>query len=436
LQVVQLRGEVRTALSNMVWKAICLPIEKVSRLLLVVVAAPLLGQAGFGRFQFATIVTALLAQVMDLGLGVWTTRALARSRLHASTIVRTVLHLRALAVLPYVVLTVVAAFAVEPGDTRTSIAVLATAGIVNAFIDHAIAVFRGYERFDDETRLNAARALAVMAAALGATAIGRSVVALSTGVLLGTCAAGVYGLTMVRSRYRLLRSVDPGTVDRALGRGAAREALPIWLAGLVSMLYFKGDTLILRAFAGDAALGIYSAAYKLFEGSMLLPAILLAAVFPPLARAHGDPQRQGAWERLVFAVLLGLGLVVGATFYLGRARIIPAVFGAGFAEADASLRILALGIPVLYVNFGLTHFLIARDLGHKNLVFAVAMLILNVALNLIAIPRLGGPGAAWATVITEAALLICCLVTLRVGRQRPIPLPPAPAAANTGRAEA
>jgi O-antigen/teichoic acid export membrane protein len=432
LIVARLRGEVRTALSNMVWKAICLPIEKVSRLLLVVVAAPVLGQAGFGRFQFATIVTALLAQVMDLGLGVWTTRALARSRTHASTIVRTVLRLRALAVVPYVVLTVGALVIVDPGDTRTSIAVLAVAGIVNAFIDHVVAVFRGYERFNDETRLNAVRALAVMACALGATALGRSVVALSVGVMAGTVVAGGYGLWMVRSRYHLLLSVDPGIVDRSLGRNAAREALPIWLAGMVSMLYFKGDTLILRAFAGDAALGTYSAAYKLFEGSMLLPAILLAAVFPPLARAHGHPQRQRDWERLVFAVLLVVGLAVGATFYLARTRIIPAVFGVGFVDAVTSLRVLALGIPILYLNFGLTHFLIARDLGHKNLVFATAMLILNVGLNLVAIPRLGAPGAAWATVLTEAALLVCCLATLSLARlPHPPPGPRATSAART-----
>ena len=67
---------------------------------------------------------------------------------------------------------------------------------------------------------------------------------------------------------------------------------------------------------------------------------------------------------------------------------------------------------MLYVNFGLTHFLIARDLGQRNMVFAAMMLVLNVALNLVAIPRLGSPGAAWATVLTEAALTVCCLVAL------------------------
>ena len=48
-------------------------------LVLVVVSAPVLGQTVFGRFQFATTVTTMLALGTDLGLGLWTTRELARS---------------------------------------------------------------------------------------------------------------------------------------------------------------------------------------------------------------------------------------------------------------------------------------------------------------------------------------------------------------------
>jgi O-antigen/teichoic acid export membrane protein len=140
----------------------------------------------------------------------------------------------------------------------------------------------------------------------------------------------------------------------------------------------------------------------------------------------------------VAAVLLVLGLTVGAACYWGRAAIIALVFRAGFAAAVPSLQVLALGLPLLFLNYGLTHFLIARDLGRKNLVFSGAMLVLNVALNLVLIPRAGGPGAAWATVLTELGLTGCCLWTLRSGPAA-VPasptshLAPAPPAARTNR---
>jgi O-antigen/teichoic acid export membrane protein len=426
------RGEVRAAFGNMLWKAVSLPLEKICRLLLVVVSAPLLGEAAFGRFQFAATVTTVLALGTDLGLGIWTTRALARSRAEAAvaTIVRTGLRVKTLAALPYAAVTAVVAAAMGPGDERAALLLLGVSALVSSYVDHFGAVFRGFDRFRDETRLNAARSLLLAAAGLGALALQRSVVALTAGMAAGSLAGGLYGVWLIRPAAGPRAAWDP-----TLARVATREGLPIWLAGMFSLLYFKGDAVILRLWAGDAALGAYSAAYKIFEGAMLVPAIVLAAAFPPLARAHGDRPRQRFWERLVVAVLLALGLAVGGVCYLGRAAIIARIFRAGFADAVPSLRVLALGLPLLFLNYGLTHFLIARDLGRKNLVFSAGMLVLNVGLNLVLIPRAGGPGAAWATVLTELALTGCCLWTLRA---RPAARPAShsprePAAARTDR---
>jgi O-antigen/teichoic acid export membrane protein len=415
-----LGGELRTALSNLLFKAVSLSLEKVSRLVLVVVAARVLGQTIFGRFQFAATVTTLLALGTDLGLGIWTTRALARHR-GPSAIVGTGLWVRTLTAAPYAVVTVAVALAVGPGDIRSAILLLGICALVDGFVDHFGAVIRGYERFADETRLNVTRALLVALFGLGALWLGRSLVWLAAGMTAASLASGGYGLWIIRRRYRLLTPFNGRTADRALARVALREALPIWLAGLLSFAYFKGDTVLLRLLVGDAELGAYSGAYKIFEGSMLLPNILLTAIFPLLARVHGDRERQRRWEVSIVAVLLGLGLLVGATCFLASAQIINVAFGAGFARAAPSLRLLSWGIPLLYLNFGLIYFLIARDLGRRNLVSAALMLVVNVSLNLFMIPRWGGRGAALTTVVTEALLSILCLTWLAAKRAQTLP---------------
>jgi O-antigen/teichoic acid export membrane protein len=409
---VRFADEVRTARTNIAWKVVSMPFEKACRFLMVAVAAQALGAAPLGRFRFATTVNLMLALVLDLGLGIWTIRELARHRARAATIARTVLGVRALMGIPYLLSMAAAALLVGPGELRAAFWFLGLGGLASAFLDHAIAVFRGYERFVDEARVNVARAVLVMATGLAGIWVKRSVVGLTGGMLVGTVAAGLYCLWVVRKRYRLLEVADQGKYDPALARSALQNGFPIWLAGMVSMLYFKGDTILLKMFSGDAVLGVYSAAYQIFEGSAMVPAIVLAATFPALARAHLDRERQRQWERLVSLVLLAVGLAVGGVFYFGRRPLIELAFRGGFADAASSLRILALGVPLLYLNYGLTHFLIARDLGQRNMVFAAMMLVLNVALNLVAIPRLGSAGAAWATVLTEAALTVCCLVAL------------------------
>jgi PST family polysaccharide transporter len=395
--------EVRAAARNLVWKALSSSLEKVCRLVLVIVAAPVLGQTVFGRFQFATTVTTMLALGTDLGLGLWTTRELARSRAAAQSIVGTTLKTRALVTLPYAGVTALVALAVR-GDARDAILLFGVSALASAFVDHFAAILRGHERFGDEARLNAARALSTFGFGLSALWLGRSLLMLAAGMTIASVASCAYGLAIVGPAR--------GVFDARLARTAVRESLPIWLAGLLSMVYFKGDTILLRWLVGESELGAYGAAYKIFEGSQLLPAVLMAAAFPPLARARGDRERRRQWEGMMAGLLLGLGLGVGLLFHAGQARIITTLFGGGFARAVPSLAILALAVPLMYLNCGLTHFLIARDLGGRIFVFAAAMVLLNVGVNLIAIPRWGGPGAAWATVLTEVALTGCCLFAL------------------------
>ena len=88
------------------------------------------------------------------------------------------------------------------------------------------------------------------------------------------------------------------------------------------------------------------------------------------------------------------------------------IYGAGFGRAAPSLRVLALALPILFLNYGLTHFLIARDLERRNLLFAGLMLIVNISANLLMVPRFAGPGAACATLVTEVAMTICCVIAL------------------------
>ena len=434
---MRLGANKRLALGNMAAKAASVPLEKACRLVLFAVAARTLGEAAFGRFQFADTVAALLLLATDLGLGIWTTRALARRQARAATIVGTGLWVRSLAAVPYLALVAGAALLVGGGETRGALVLLGIAALAGAYVEYCGAVFRGYERLRDEARLNVARAALVAVAGLAALWWRRTVVALAAGVMVGAIAAAVAGLTVIRRGYRLPTPFHGGPFDRRLARAAIREALPLWLAGLMSLVYFKGDAVLLRVFAGDAAVGSYSAAYKIFEATMILPSIILAASFPALVRAQRDDPARGRRSEWGLGLgLLSLGGIVGAAVYLSSDLVIGWVFGPAFLNAVPALRLLCLAVPILFLNYGLTHFLIARSLERYNLLFTILLVILNLGTNVVLMPRWGGRGAAFTTVITEVGLTLCCLITL-AGRSRSSvyqPQPPdAPAAASRAR---
>ncbi|MBV9945345.1 MAG: flippase [Myxococcales bacterium] len=423
------------ALRNLSVKALSLGFERVCRLAVVILSARVLGQAAFGRFVFASTATALLALGTDLGLGVWTTRSLARRGGDDDRVIRFGLLARATAAVPYGLAVAALAAWAEPGEARWAIVFLGIAALLNAFVDHVSAVLRGHERFTREARLNSVRAVLTLALGFSGLALGRTLAAVCVGLAAAAVGSLLYGAAALGSAHPgALRARRSGpAIDGALVRGALRESLPIWVAGLFSMLYFKVDTLLLGPIAGDAELGAYGAAYKFFEGAMILPAVLLAVTFPRLARAHGYPRAQRRLERRVTALLLAMGLCVGAVF-LGAGRpLVHLVLGGSFERALPSLRVLACGVPLLFLNFGLTHFLVARDRGRATQWLSMAMLGINVTLNALLIPRAGGPGAACATVLTELALTAGCLAALRLA---PAPVqalrPSAPEAPRTG----
>jgi O-antigen/teichoic acid export membrane protein len=421
----------REAFRNLSLKALSLGVERVCRIVVVVALAPVLGQVAFGQFVFASTVTALLALGTDLGLGVWTTRSVARAcgegASHARSrrgIVHVGLAIRGLAALPYACAVAAVALTTLEGTARVAMGLLGIAALANAFGDHFAAIVRGFERFGDEARFNATRAILLAVAGLVTVTVARSLVGLCAGLAAANVGSLVYGAVLLR---RLVPSRAGGASPRlearrfdwALAKAALSQSLPLWLGSLFSMLYFKVDTLFVRSLAGDAQLGVYGAAFKVFEGAMILPSILLSVAFPQLARAHGDAAAQGRLERHLAAVLLGAGLMVGAVCFLGGTPIVRLLFGARFGDAAVSLRVLAVGIPLLFLNYGLTHFLIARDLGKMTQWASVTMLGLNIVLDMTLIPRGGGVGAAWATVLTELGLTAWCLAGLRIATGSP-----------------
>ena len=246
--------------------------------------------------------------------------------------------------------------------------------------------------------------------------VSRTLVGLAAALAVASALGFAFGAVSVALQFPKGHATI-GVRWRSLAVAALAESWPIWAAGLLSLLYFKMDTFFVKAFAGDAELGAYGAAYKLFEGAALLPSVVLAAAFPRLARLKGDPEAQRRAELRVAGALLALGIAAAVGCYVGRGLLVAAFFGPAFGRAAESLRWLALGLPLVFLNFGLTHFLIARDRERVNLWLALMMLAVTLGLDAWLIPTGGGPGAAIATGAAEVALTLACVGALMRRRQ-------------------
>jgi O-antigen/teichoic acid export membrane protein len=406
-------------LASFAFKAISSPLEKLGRFAVVLVAAPVLGATDFGAYQFASTTAALLAACTELGLSTWTTRTLARERGRPATGTMGVgLRLRAMAAVPFGALLGVVASTQASGTPRRALLIFGVAALANAFVDYFAAILRGRESFGDEAAMNAGRALLTTAIALGALSVARSVVGLATGMMLGALLSAAGGFGLLRRRYGQadLASQSMPARNHERLRATLREALPLWLSGLLAMLYFRSDIIFVHYLAGEAEVGAYAAAYRIFEGAMLFPAAVMAVAFPRLARARHVEGSATRLELRLGCLLLTSGVLVAAALWLLDDRIVLLLLGKTFARSALTLRVLALVVPVLFVNYSLTSFVLARGRERRFVGVLATMLVLNVLLNVLLVPRLGGMGAAWATLATEIALLAACVALLASGR--------------------
>lgn len=387
-------------------------------LALLTLAGQRLGVDGFGAFTYAIAVATIAEVLMDFGLHQVTIRAIAQGTAPAGRYLATSM---ALKVIPGVVMVALASGAVwllraEP-DVRMASFLMLLSATMRSYLLTARGILQGLERFGDDALVTVGdRALLVLACS-AALVMGAGVVGVSA-VFLATRAASAAGaLALARSRG------GHGLPDRDLARTLPREAFPVGLFLLVLNLYNRLDTVMLGSMLGleaNAATGRYGAAYGLYEGLTYATAIMSAVLAPRLSNLWVTDRP--AYRLLVSRSLIGalvLALFVGGVGWMAADLGIHWLFGHAFEPAARTLRLLILGLPFIYVIWVL-HAVALSSHHTSALVVVTAMGIgVNVALNLWLIPRYAENGAAVATAISEAAVMMLLLWRLRAAVSSP-----------------
>ena len=186
-----------------------------------------------------------------------------------------------------------------------------------------------------------------------------------------------------------------------------REVLPLGIAIVASLLYYKVDVPMIRAIHGDTETGLYTAGYKLLEVLAIVPSILLAATFPALSDAViRQPKRALALHKAALRWLLLSGGAGAIVLMIAPELIIGLLYGDRFDNAAPVLRALAPSVVLMFLNYLETHMLVALGLVRQQMWISLSLIAVNVGLNAWWIPRWGGAGAAIATAVTELCLFV------------------------------
>jgi O-antigen/teichoic acid export membrane protein len=205
-------------------------------------------------------------------------------------------------------------------------------------------------------------------------------------------------------------------LSRARATSILREAFPLGLGTVMTMIYNRVDIIMLTAMKGRAEAGLYGGAYRLMEVTVLLPLTLLSiAILPAITGAFGrDPEEAARMVESYFRHFLVLAVPVAVGGVLLREDIVTTVLGREYLpSADVfgvlSINLLIGGTAALFAGC----ILVGLRLSATYVAALATGAAANVVLNLVFIPRFGMIAAAGATLVAQAAVATFAFVKVR-----------------------
>ena len=218
---------------------------------------------------------------------------------------------------------------------------------------------------------------------------------------------------------RLFDWLHASLVSLQLLRELASYSALTYLANTVQFLVQRLDVFLVSVMLDTRAVGLYSVAYGFAELLLMVPQ-RLGALFLP--RVAGEAAGTTGTEVRLLTSLVFLGSALVAAF-LGVAGpfAIRFLYGPRFSASAVPLLLLLPGVCALSASSILAAFLAGVGRVGANTRASVAGLVVNVALNMVLIPRYGVAGAAGASSLTYCfQTILLARSAARITRDHPL----------------
>lgn len=357
-----------------------------------------LGTSGFGQIAFAAAVVAQFGTALAAGIGEVGSREVARQPSRIREIAAGGSLARLLGAIAAVSMVLALSFLLPLDLTMKRVTALSSLFLIPLALDTGW-VYKGSgktRRVGWALLLAQATSLVLIVVFVRDSTKVTSVPVLQS---IGDLAAAIFlAVPLLRGKWKL--------PERAVVAELPRQSGLITVSRSLRTIIVSFDVILLGLMVRSSEVGLYSAAYRIVFFVMAIMYASHVAFLPEMA-AHGkDTDRMSS----VLSRGIGLSVTVVLPFVVGGWLVAPAlmslIFGGAYVGGGAALQLLLVSVLLIAIH-GTTRnvFLATGRLGTETAIVAIGVAV-NIILNLILIPRTGIRGAAIATVIGEAVILV------------------------------
>jgi O-antigen/teichoic acid export membrane protein len=380
---------------------------KVATLAFMVAAARILGRSGFGAFSFALSFSLLAATLPSFGFAALLTQRASADPARLRQLLSEVLAWRTAIAVPVFAGAAIAGLALMPGGgSVTAFLLVLLASFVDVYTDSGRAAAGALQDLRGVSVALVVQRFVTAGLALFALLSGFGLVGLAATYLAGTV-VGTVGVAVTLRRMGV--SVDLRSLRKDSFLATGRMSVAIGIDTIVAMALFRIDQVMLGALKGQAAVGVYAAAYRLLETVLFLAWSLARAVYPTMSAGADRSRVRRGLEQAVAAVAL-VYVPFGVALWIDAGPILRLLYGASYAAGGTSVvRWLAAAPLAFAVGFLANFALLARERRWEVVAASTVAAAYNVGMNFVLIPHLSGTGAA---IVTTTSYLLEAVVIL------------------------
>lgn len=192
-------------------------------------------------------------------------------------------------------------------------------------------------------------------------------------------------------------------VSKLRAKALFQQSWVIFLGTIFSMIYLKIDQVMLKWIVGSKEVGIYSVAANLSEVWYFVPVAIVSSLFPQLIKLKEEkPSIYLIKLQQIFDLLFFIALIIAILVTLFAKPIVALMFGLAYEKSAAILVVHVWTALFIFMRTLFSRWILIENTLVFSLITQSSGAFMNVLLNLILIPKYGGIGAAYATLISYA----------------------------------
>ncbi|MGN1270359.1 MAG: oligosaccharide flippase family protein [Clostridia bacterium] len=189
-----------------------------------------------------------------------------------------------------------------------------------------------------------------------------------------------------------------------------KYGMPLYLAGLFIYLNYRVDQIYVRQTLGNSQLGIYSIAVHLADLAFIFPDSIKSAFEGKLYSCRKEERKHISAQIIKFAFYITLIICIIGILCK---PLVTILYGSEYEQSGGLMVILLLGISFVAIGKVAPAYFCTDGRTKIHLKVSGMVLIINIILNSIFVPRIGVNGAAIASTIAYIVYGVTYIILLK-----------------------